>query len=156
MEIERFNELVKESAVVYWLFRGDVLLVDTTLINKISDIGIEYLDETYHCNLTVNISDLYELRDDVEEEREFGSVFRTERLIFPYWSDVLKGEDISIHFQNKRKDISYELYVDAHKGGIFIEKDHEVIWLKNLTRENYNEARRKCVQLFQHKEKNYD
>lgn len=149
---ERLEKLIEEDAVLYWLLRGDILLVDTTLINKLGDIAIEYLDETYHCNLTVNISDLYESRDDVEEEREFGSVFRTERLIFPYWSDVLKGEDISIHFQNKRKDISYELYVDAHKGGIFIEKDHQVIWLKQITRENYNKARRLCVKLFKGEE----
>lgn len=149
---ERLEELIEQSAVLYWLFRGDILLVDTTLINKLGDIAIEYLDATYNCNLTVNISDLYENREDVEEEREFGCVFRTERLVFPNWEDVLKGEDISIHFQNKRKDIPYELYVDAYKGGIFIEKDHEVIWLKNLTREHYNEARRLCIKLFKGEE----
>lgn len=145
---DQLEELIKQDSVLYWLFRDDILLVDTTLINKIyGDVAIEYLDATYNCNLTVNISDLYENREDVAEKREFGSVFRTERLEFPNWEDV-KDKGVNVYFDNPRKDISYELYIDIVKSGIFVEKNDEVIFLASLSRENYNEARKLCVKLF--------
>ncbi len=150
MTNERFNELVKEQAVVYWLFGDDILSVDTTLINrKFCDTAIEYLDVTYNCNLTVNISDLYEYREDAQEQKEFDYIPRVELLKFPKWNDIIKKqEDKNVFFYNPRKDFRYELYIDSLKGAIFVEEDNRVIFIATLNRENYNKARRFCIKLF--------
>ena len=149
---ERLEELIEQGATIYGIDdRWDIVEVRELDAQQIyyssSNANYQYVFDD-HSVVEFFDDKLFETKEDAEEYAEFGNIPRIEWLELPSWEDVLKGEDISIHFQNQRKDIAYELYVDAYKGGIFIEKDHEVIWIRPTTRENYNEARRLCVKLF--------
>ena len=150
---ERLEELIEEDAVIYWIFRGDILSVDLTLINRIyGGIALEYFDATYNCNLTGNLYDLYEHREDAEEEREFHYVSKVITIKFPMWKDLEKDFD---KLENGTYTIAeykhlFSMNLKISKPGtsqiLLFTDDEKYNW--NLSRENYNEARRLCVKLF--------
>lgn len=149
---ERLEELIKEDAVIYWIFRGDILSVDSTLINRIyGDIALEYFDATYNCNLTVNLDDLYECREDAEEYAEFGNITRTERLELPTLKQIQHntiGWDMKFTGYNRNV---YSLQVDFYNDKIIIfnettlkaEKEYE-----HISQPAFLSAKRLCVKLF--------
>lgn len=94
----------------------------------------------------------FETKEDAEEYAEFGNITRTEKLELPSWEDVKKDSETLKYgtytiaeykhlFSLNLKILKYfptqiVLFTDTEKYG----------W--NLSRENYNEARRLCVKLF--------
>lgn len=88
---ERLEELIKEGATIYDIFLGNIYFVDLTMA-KYYDVPkyIEYKNNYYDCNLTRDIQDLFETKEEVEWELEFGNITRTETLNLPTWEELQK------------------------------------------------------------------
>lgn len=155
---ERLEELIEQGATIYSL--------DTKLYGcvKYLELKCDTQKPTYNVldevkfTITDNgwwhwfsIKDLYESKEDVEEILEFGNITRTERLELPSWASIEKDFD---KFTNgsyvlaERDEFSLELKISKPLISqiVIYTEDDDYNW--NLSRENYNEARRLCVKLF--------
>jgi len=146
---ERLEELIKQGATIYDIFKGDIYLVDLTMA-KYYDVPkyIEYKNDYYNCNLTRSIDDLFETKEEAEEYLEFGNITRTERLDLPTWEEFNKKG--CFYFVGKNYSF-YQIYKRYNK--IHLEwSDDETYYMTiqewKLTKENYLEARRLCKKLF--------
>lgn len=160
IEKERLEELIEKGATVYCPY---FLYYDGVKLNKntdtITDAGILIYRQIYKYESThdfFKFDNLFETKEDSEEFAEFGNITRTERLELPSWEDVKRDSEtlkngtytIAEHkylFSLNLKILKFfptqiVLFTDTEKYG----------W--NLSRENYNEARRLCVKLFEGEE----
>ena len=147
---ERMNELIKEGATIYDIFRGDIYPVNLLSLIKYGDIGFEYHNNYYHCDICRTLSDFYETREDAEWEQEFGRIIRTERLELPTWEEF-NGQKFVWFFDKEHKSCC--LHYLGCSNQIFINVDGDVISIGDLTKENYTLACRKCVELFKGEKK---
>jgi hypothetical protein len=103
------------------------------------------------CSCSIPLEDLFETKEDAEEYAEFGDITRMERLELPSWASIKKDFD---KFTNgsyvlaERDEFSLELKISKPLISqiIIYTEDDNYNW--NLSRENYNQARRLCVKLF--------
>lgn len=157
IEKERLEELIEQGATVWRSMCGD--------IHKIRlDKRYFFCDDNKLCwhtiaklmpRLFVDFNYLFETKEDAEEYAEFGNITRTERLELPTWASIEKDFD---KFTNgsyvlaERDEFSLELKISKPLISqiIIYTEDDDYNW--NLSRENYNEARRLCVKLFKGEE----
>ena len=147
---ERLKELIEQGATIYDIFKGDIYLVDLTMA-KYYDVPkyIEYKNDYYNCNLTRNIGDLFETKEQAEWHLKMTRT-RTETLELPMWEDVqeMLKANCSIYEIIKKYDI--ELVIEKSKyfpAQIKLYADNEKFnW--NLSKENYIEACELCLRLF--------
>lgn len=152
---ERLEELIEQGATIYEAKYNDV--VPVSLTNEINSISWRYgviafkpmrkhkwLNHKYFKNL-------FETEEEAREHLEFGNITRTERLELPSWASIEKDFD---KFTNgsyvlaERDEFSLELKISKPLISqiIIYTKDDNYNW--NLSRENYNKARRLCVKMF--------
>lgn len=149
---ERFEELIKEGAVIYDIFRGDIYPVNLLSLIKYGDIGFEYHNDYYHCDICRTLSDFYATREEAEWEQEFGSIIRTERLELPTWEEVssdLQDVPAGNYVIKEFDDVSLE-YIKYRNGNyavIGVYKYDDRLELE-ATKENYTLACRKAKELF--------
>ena len=148
---ERLEELIKEGAVIYDIFRGDIYPVNLLSLIKYGDIGFEYHNDYYHCDICRTLSDFYETREDAEWEIEFGRIVRTERLELPTWEEISRDlQNVSVGTYIVREFDDYILFVLFRMSGkkeIYIRSTiGEEFW--EFTKGNYTLACRKAKELF--------
>lgn len=153
---KRMNELIKEDAVIYDIFQGDIFLVDLTMATKFCDCALEYYNDYYHCNINRTFSDFYETREEAEWEQEFGYIARTERLKLPTWEDFIKNyqtlgdvtilDERCVMFTDKIK--TYSLYADDNSIWVGCDNTGTSLFCEDLNKENYIKACRFCKRLF--------
>lgn len=152
---ERLEELVKKGAMIYEAKYGNINPVDFSK-NKVRWFGkncitlepslVErYGNHKYYKNL-------FETKEEAEEYAEFGNITRPERLDLPTFDelfDEIFAGSFGIHtiqrFDNVQ--IRYKLLLSG-VAWLFVVKGKDELFTAQLSRENYNEARRLCVKLF--------
>ena len=153
---ERLEELIEKGATIYVICWGRVKELNLNDVEYMEeengDIYYEIADEPR----TTDLSHLFETKEDAEEYAEFGNITRTERLELPSWSDVEKDferlENGTYTIANYKYLISLNLRIDkpAISEILLITETDNYNW--NLSRDNYNKARRLCVKLFKGEE----
>ena len=144
---ERLQELIKEEATIY-VKNGAITRLDyfehfveddaLWRRNKIV-VGKEYC-----------LKELFETKEEIEWELEFGNITRTETLKLPSWEefDELKFKRIWFASKNYTFYALYQrynkLYLDWSCDDDYYRHDRQ--WL--ATKENYIEACRLCKKLF--------
>lgn len=119
--------------------KDSLFTLDYSINDKGETVLIDYLEY------------LFETKEDAEEYAEFGNITRTERLELPTWASIEKDFD---KFTNgsyvlaERDEFSLELKISKPLISeiIIYTEDDDYNW--NLSRENYNKARRLCVKFF--------
>lgn len=144
---ERMEELIEQGATIYDIFRGDIYPVNLLSLIKYGDIGFEYHNDYYHCDIYRTLSDFYETREDAEWEQEFGRIIRTERLELPTWEELNKPHNIIVDFINK-DTLRCNMVVENYERKITINGVGGCYNIWDLTKENYTLACRKCKELF--------
>ena len=156
---ERLEELIKKGARIYSLdtkLYGCVKYlelenqIDKLEFNKQGEVKLFITDNGWwHW---FSLKDLYESKEDVEEILEFGNITRTEMLDLPMWKDLEKDFD---KLENGTYTIAeykhlFSMNLKISKSGtsqiLLFTDDEKYNW--NLSRENYNEARRLCKKIF--------
>lgn len=151
---KRFEELIKQGAVVYDLFEGDVELIDLTEAKVLGGaeniVAISY-DNSIYGKIIRDNKDLFETKEQAEWKRKFGCIERTETLKLPTWEE----------FCNENKLVAFTAYPHNYhllKVGNYIylrsfyKQSGMDIFNKPATKENYIEACRLCKKLFLGKE----
>lgn len=153
---ERLEELIEQGATIYSNDYGEIQLIkenDLSLYENGQNNYILYAlepNKKYHNEIFDE--DLFETKEDAEEYAEFGNITRTERLELPSWEDVKKDSETlkygTYTIAEYKHLFSLNLkFLEAFPTQIVLFTDTEKYgW--NLSRENYNEARRLCVKLF--------
>lgn len=148
---ERLEELVKQGATIYDIFKGDIYFVNLTMA-KYYDVPkyIEYKNDYYNCNLTRSIQDLFETKEEAEWYLEFGNITRTETLKLPtweYWQKVSKYGMYAMSFFDKENhycELQILETIKVVKWGY----GRTVEFENSATKENYIEACELCKKLF--------
>ena len=137
---ERLEELIEQDKVFYWVFNKEIRML---------------------CNLSVPTywkknwelygKDCFETKEDAEEYAEFGNITRTEKLELPMWKDIEKEfdklkNDSYVLAETNEFSLELEISKFAMSQIMLYTLTDNYNW--NLTRENYNEARRLCKELF--------
>ena len=98
------------------------------------------------------LAELFETEEDYEEFCEFGIIIREEKLDLPFWNELKEKIDAgSFGFQDIKSFDNIKLRYKKELDGevtIFVDKGKKTIFEKNLTRGNYNKARKVCEKLF--------
>lgn len=149
----RLEELIEQGAVIYDIFQGDIYLVDLTMINKLGDIGVEYYNDYYHCNLCRNANDLFKTKAEAEHYLHHANVTRTDTLPFLTWEEFLNKKEIEFITKNmvvyklciltdqvKKKTIGITHIIN--NGFMALDFEYE------LTEEDFYKAYDECVRLF--------
>lgn len=156
---ERLEELIEQGDTIYGIDdRWDIVEVRDLDAKQIycssSNDNYQYVFDD-HSVIEFFEDDLFETKEDAEEYEEFGNITRTERLELPTWASIEKDFD---KFKNgsyvlaERDEFSLELKISKPLISqiIIYTEDDDYNW--NLSRQNYNEARRLCVKLFKGEE----
>ena len=151
---ERLEELIKEEATIYDIFKGDIFLVDLTMA-KYYDVPkyIEYKNDYYNCNLTRSIEDLFETKEEAEWYLEFGNITRTETLELPSWEDFKNFVNQYIKFYHNEHTYILEscFYEDGEEtieiNCCYYDYGDNLLKLP-LNKENYLKACRMAKNLF--------
>lgn len=150
---ERLEELIEQGATIYRAY-ADVC-VEEFKLNKDYKVSTAHLwkkmKHSAFKSCGYPLDQLFETKEDAEEYAEFGNITRTERLELPSWASIEKDFN---KFTNgsyvlaERDEFSLELKISKPLISqiIIYTEDDDYNW--NLSRENYNEARRLCVKLF--------
>lgn len=162
---ERLQQLVAEKATVYTLnhkiqFTEKSRIEDVELgglfNNKILkdqvlgfECDIQYEQEKQSIfksipPLFIGCADLYETLEEVEFEKEFGNITRTEKLEIPSWEEFLEMEELCFWKKNHRQTVIRILGTKY----IAVETNYERFFTGELTKENYIKACRKAKALF--------
>ena len=150
---ERLEELIEQSADIWKIEDGKVypLRKDHYEYWRIKEDRLEWYWKIVPSGFNyISFEHLFETKEDAEEYAEFGNITRTERLELPTWEQVQEGfyyngsvpiyeDDRNLCFISTSKDIVLKNYASLK---------NQTKFKKPLTRENYNEARRICVKLF--------
>ncbi len=149
---QRLQELIKQEATIYDLFKGDIYLVDLTMVKYWKDVNyIEYYNDYYNCNLTRNEDDLFETKEDAKWELEFKNITRTETLRLPSWEEMESKEE-SIICKFLAKDLYWYaiMQFNGKQGWVVYNMNTNKIIGKFLkrTKENYIETCRLAKKLF--------
>lgn len=151
---ERLEELIEQGADIWKIEDGKVypLRKDHYEYWRIKEDRLEWYWKIVPSGFNyISFEHLFETKEDAEEYAEFGNITRTERLELPGWASIEKDFD---KFTNgsyvlaERDEFSLELKISKPLISqiIIYTEDDDYNW--NLSRENYNEARRLCVKLF--------
>lgn len=158
---ERLKELIEQKAKVYFI-QNESFIAGYSSIAKIKelDLGeisiiVGHVDEFTHIAhlsnnelLDITNDKLYETKEEAEEYLEFDNITRTETLKLPSWEEVQKklklGGTWNIKFYSKNELHECYLSINAFNNTVI------VLGYKcwDLTKENYDEARRVCKKLF--------
>lgn len=140
---ERLEQLIKQGATIYYhkLESGDYFdrldLTHSWVSNNINDIEPDRLFET---------------KEELEFDIEFGNITRTERLELPSWEEIKKEKHFSFldyHWIYRAIEIkNNKIYFDFSIDGDYYEEDYEQWKPVEATKENYLEACRMAKKLF--------
>lgn len=147
---ERLEELIEQGATIY-VVNNKVVFEEKLNKHYTHDILKDCICWWGIPRKRWFFTDLFETKEDAEEYAEFGNITRTERLELPTWASIEKDFD---KFTNgsyvlaERDEFLLELKISKPLISqiIIYTEDDDYNW--NLSRENYNEARRLCVKLF--------
>lgn len=142
---ERFEELIKEGATIYDIFRGDIYPVNLLSLIKLGDVGFEYHNEYYHCDICRTLSDFYETKKDAEWEQEFGKIIRTERLELPTWEEFQNKDCVGFITKTGKKVNILNYCFDNE---IYISDTWYISETFEYTQDGYTLACRKAKELF--------
>lgn len=160
------HEELKECIGEYRELKKDLWWVNCWGVQKVDgyNFGVHYNDFAGHWQFSWNdpenehrvadIEDIFDNRENCEEYAEFGNITRTDTLKMPTWNEFSKWDKSVKFFSNGTK---YSMYVfvknkNTNNCRIIIYADNgEQDWIvfeQPLTKENYDNARRICVNLF--------
>ena len=149
---ERLEELFEKDAPIYRVENNKVC---STKPKKYWSIGEDRIYWTSYKEIYIKFNELFETKEDAEEYAKFGNITRTERLELPTWASIEKDFD---KFTNgsyvlaERDEFSLELKISKPLISQIIIYTEDDYYNWNLSRENYNKARRLCVKLFKGEE----
>ena len=161
---ERLEELIEQGATVWNVYVNEIILQN----NEVRYSDGYYGEKSYikdnnliieswgdeDINLMYSLDQLFETKEEAEWHKEFGCIWRMERLELPTWEEFEKTK-ISVKFRNKETKYSMYVFVknkNTNNCRIIIYADGgEQDWMvfeMPLTKENYTLACRKCKELF--------
>lgn len=159
---ERLQELINNNAEIIKTYYDEWDDCDGFEYIKISPETHYIIEDRGYTRLIVKkkerdfnegyLEELFETEEDYEEFCEFGKIVRQEELELPFWDELKEKINTgSFGFQDIKSfddiKLRYKKELDG-KVTIFVDKGKKTIFTKNLTRENYNEAREICKKLF--------
>ena len=149
--VERLKQLIAQGATIYENKEEHILEIGFDNANirlgyKVSGIYLTF--GIQNPTIIAKLENLFETKEEAEEYLEFGNITITKTLKLPNWEEVQKklklGGTWNIKFYSKNELDECCLSINAFNNTVI------VLGYKcwELTKENYNEARRLCKKLF--------